>query len=81
MLDENVKRSGEVHEYTQEEIHELINCSKDFYYFTKYIYITGERGIEQLNLRKYQTDIIDIIKDNRFSIIMSSRQSGKCVSR
>lgn len=75
----DVKKPGETFEYTQFEIEELDKCKKDFYYFTKYIYVVTESGEELLKLRQYQKEMIDIIKNNRFSVIMSSRQSGKCV--
>ena len=73
-----VKKSGEVYEYTSQEIDELIKCKKDFNYFTKYVYVVTEKGEQQLDLRDYQKEMLEIIKNHRFSIIMSSRQSGKC---
>ena len=33
-----------------------------------------------MKLREYQKDIIDLYTQNRFSILMASRQVGKCSS-
>src|SRR6266403_149032 len=51
------------------------------YFSEKYCKIKREDGsIGQMKLRDYQKDILNLYDNNRFSILMSSRQSGKTVS-
>lgn len=67
---------------TDEELAEYIKCKKSVHYFAqKYCKIKREDGtIGAIKLRDYQKDIISLFDDNRFSILMASRQTGKCVN-
>lgn len=75
-----VRRSGVAFKMTQEEIDEYIKCKVDIHYFANnYCKIKLEDGsVGQMRLRDYQRDILDLYTDNRFSILMASRQVGKC---
>lgn len=66
---------------TDEEYSEYIRCKTDVQYFAnKYCQIKLEDGSTgQLVLRDYQKDILDLYCNNRFSILMASRQIGKCI--
>lgn len=78
----NVKRDGVVHNFTQEEIQEYIKCSKDPSYFTKKYckVIHLDKGLVPFKLYPYQEKMFDHFNDNRFSIVLACRQSGKSIS-
>lgn len=67
---------------TDEELNEYIKCKLSVHYFAqKYCKIKREDGtIGNITLRDYQSDIISLFDENRYSILMASRQIGKCVS-
>lgn len=78
-----LRRPNLLFEYTQEEMMELVKCKNDVNYFANhYAYskspTTG--ALEQITLRDYQENLLHTISDNRFTIIVSARQSGKTVS-
>lgn len=67
---------------TKKERDEWGKCALGINYFAEsYCKIKLENGsIGSMKLRDYQKDIIDLYTKNRFSILMASRQMGKCVS-
>jgi len=67
---------------SEDEFEEYIKCKINIHYFAeKYCQIKREDGsIGPMKLREYQKDIIDLYDRNRFSILMASRQVGKCLS-
>ena len=74
------KKANIVFEYTPEELEEIRRCKADPVYFaSKYAQVMTEEGIQQIKLRDYQEEIIRSFKDNRFNILMASRQIGKTV--
>lgn len=77
-----VRRTGITFAWTDEEIQEWVKCAKDIYYFAeKYCKVKTEEGnITNIKLRDYQYNILDLYTKNRFSILMGSRQIGKCVT-
>jgi len=64
---------------TDDEVQEYFKCKMSCHYFAqKYCQIKREDGtIGPMILRDYQKDIIDLYTQNRFSILMASRQTGK----
>ena len=65
---------------TQEETEEFIKCSEDVIYFAnKYCYAMTDDGIANINLRDYQRDMLRDFQNNRFVIMLASRQIGKCI--
>lgn len=67
-------------EYTAEELEELVKCSRDIVYFAnKYCTVMTDEGIRQIALRDYQEDMLRHFVSNRFSIVLASRQIGKCL--
>jgi len=66
---------------TTEEVNEYTKCKIDIHYFAdKYCHIKREDGtIGPMTLRDYQKDIIDLYSNNKYSILMASRQTGKCL--
>jgi len=67
---------------TEQEFEEYIKCKINIHYFAEnYCHIKREDGtIGQMKLRDYQKDIIDLYTKNPRSILMASRQTGKCNS-
>ena len=77
-----LKRSGVVFRLSAEEQQEYIRCAVDIHYFTeKYCKTKREDGsVGSILLRDYQREILDNFINNRFNILMASRQVGKTVS-
>lgn len=75
-----IRRPNLTFAMTDEELQEYFKCKMSCQYFAqKYCYIKREDGsIGPMTLRDYQKDIIDLYTNNRFSILMASRQVGKC---
>ena len=66
---------------TNEEFEEYIKCKINIHYFAeKYCQIKREDGtVGPMKLRDYQRKIIDLYSKNPRSILMASRQIGKCM--
>lgn len=77
-----VRRSGVTFRMSEDEIQEYIRCKLDIHYFAeKYCKVKTEDGsVNNITLREYQKDILDLFSNNRFSILLASRQVGKCFS-
>lgn len=78
----NIKRDGIVHEYTQHEISEYVKCSNDAAYFAaNYCKIISlDEGLVNFKLYDYQEKMFEHFNENRFSIVLACRQSGKSIS-
>lgn len=73
-----VKKAGEDQPLTPEQAKEWLKCKNDrYYFFENYCYIQGARGRELFKPRQYQKRMIDTSTNNRFTIGLSGRQSGK----
>lgn len=79
---EGVRKKGIKFAMNPEELEEYIKCKLSVYYFAEhYCKIKLEDGtVGQMKLRDYQKDIIKLYTENRYSILMASRQVGKCFS-
>lgn len=77
-----VRRAGITFKLSDYEIQEYIRCKLDIHYFAeKYCKVKTEDGsIQNIKLRDYQKDILDLYTKNRFSILMGSRQIGKTIN-
>ena len=77
-----IKRSGISFRMSAEEQQEYIRCALDIHHFTeKYSKTKREDGsVGPITLRDYQEEMLDSFVNNRFSILMASRQVGKTVS-
>lgn len=75
-----LKKPGESLEFSHDTLQEYIKCMKDPIYFAeKYIQIVHvDKGQIPIKLYEYQKEIIESSFNNRFVIVNSSRQSGKC---
>lgn len=70
-------------EYTQEEIETIMRCKNDVNFFANnFAYTQNPRSgsLELITLRDYQEELLNTINDNRFTVIVASRQCGKTIS-
>lgn len=76
-----LKKKGITFKYSNHEMSEYMKCKVDIHYFAEnYCWIKGERGDPvPLKLRDYQKEILDNFFNNRFNILMASRQVGKTI--
>jgi hypothetical protein len=73
-----VKRPNVDHEYTTEQIEELIKCKNDFFYFCRYVKIVHpDFGKIEFVPRDYQVEFTNIILNNNRAISKQPRQCGK----
>lgn len=77
-----LRNSGVKFKMSEWEKNEYIRCALDIHYFSqKYCYVKGDDGQPTIiELRDYQKEILDNFSNNRFNILMASRQVGKCFS-
>ena len=76
-----LKKGNIVFEYTDEEIAELARCAADIVYFAeKYAVVMTDNGIQKVKLRDYQIEMLRNFQDERFNIVLASRQMGKTVT-
>ena len=78
----SVKRDGVETEFTKEEVSEYYRCMHDPAYFARtYIKIISlDEGLVPFDLYPYQEKMFKHFNDNRFSIVLACRQSGKSIS-
>ena len=78
----NVKRDGATTQYTQYEVDEYIKCRDNPAYFArKYCKVIHlDKGLVDFDLYPYQEKMFNHFADNRFSIVLACRQSGKSIS-
>jgi hypothetical protein len=78
----NVKRDGVIQDWSQEQINEYAKCMKDPAYFARtYLKVVHlDKGLVPFNLYPYQEEMFKHFNDNRFSIVLACRQSGKSIS-
>lgn len=76
-----VRRAGLVWAWTDEELEHFARCAFDIHYFANHFCkIKSEDGqIRQMTVRDYQVEVLNAYTKNRFTINMSSRQTGKTV--
>lgn len=77
-----VKRDGIVTQWTEHQVVEYSRCMKDPVYFAKKYakVISLDRGLVSFDLYSYQEKMFKHFNDNRFSIVLACRQSGKSIS-
>lgn len=78
--DPNQRKPGIPYSYTREEIIELKKCASDIVYFgDKYCKLFTEEGYVNVKLRDYQQGILKGLSEHNRSILLASRQIGKCL--
>jgi hypothetical protein len=77
-----VKRAGIEQQYTEEEFKEYLKCSKEPVHFIEnYCQIISlDEGLVKFKLRGYQGNLIEHYNENRFNVVLASRQSGKSIT-
>ena len=77
-----VKKDGVTHNFTKEEITEYQKCMIDPAYFacTYAKIINLDKGLVPFELYPYQEEMFKHFNDNRFSVVLACRQSGKSIS-
>lgn len=77
-----LKKAGVQIEWTQEMRDEWERCQHDPIYFTQqYIKIINlNDGLVNFRPYEYQKQIIQTVHDERFTIVLTGRQSGKCLT-
>lgn len=74
-----VKKPQQDEPLTEEQAEEWLKCALDKYYWMEnYVYIQGDNGKQLFNPREYQKRVINNSEENRFTINLLGRQSGKC---
>jgi len=78
----NIKRDGIEQNFTTDEVREYAKCMKDPCYFArKYVKVISlDQGLVPFDLYPYQEKMFKHFANNRFSIILACRQSGKSIS-
>ena len=77
-----VKRDGIEQSFTEKEVTEYAKCMTDPSYFIEnYMRITHpDRGVVPFKPYPYQRKMFQHFNDNRFSVVLACRQSGKSIS-
>ena len=77
-----VKRDGVQQKFTEQEISEYLRCMKDPSYFARtYVKVISlDKGLVPFQPYPYQDRMFRHFNDNRFSIVLACRQSGKSIS-
>ncbi len=78
----NVKRDGVLQQWTPELLQEYKKCMEDPIYFAEnYVKVISlDKGLVPFHLYPYQKEMFGHFNENRFSIILACRQSGKSIS-
>lgn len=76
-----LKDANQVMEYTAEQVLEIQKCMNDPVHFAeKYCHIQHPvKGSVPVELYPYQKRMLYNFRDNRNTIVLSARQTGKCV--
>jgi hypothetical protein len=74
-----IKKAGIQHEFSHEQIKELIKCSEDVVYFVKNYckIITLDKGLQNFDPYPYQIRMLKAFEENRFVVNLLPRQMGK----
>ena len=77
-----VKKDGVIQQWTNAEVQEYAKCMHNPAYFAKTYckIISLDRGLVPFKLYEYQEEMFKSFNENRFSIVLACRQSGKSIS-
>ena len=78
----NVKRTGVQAEWTEEQILEYQKCMENpIHFIENYVKIISlDEGLINFKLYDYQRELIEHFDENRFSVVLACRQSGKSIT-
>jgi hypothetical protein len=75
------KNSNIIFQMKKEELEEWKKCSEDVVYFANnYCYVMTDEGYNKIKLRPYQEKILKDFQNEKFNILLASRQIGKTIS-
>jgi hypothetical protein len=78
--DLGVIKPGITRNLTEAQLLEIARCQHDIKYFANHYYkVVSDAGEHVINLREFQERLLDHFVGNRHKVVMSGRQSGKCV--
>jgi len=76
----NYRRGNIVFEYTDEEMQHIKRCATDILYFAEnFATVMTDKGLQRIELRDYQKDMLVNFVNNRFNVCLASRQIGKTI--
>lgn len=78
----NLKPVGHQHDFTEEQVKEILKCQEDpIYFIENYCQIISlDSGLVPFKLYDCQKTKVDVIMNNRKVILMEGRQQGKTVT-
>ena len=79
MGNKNLPTSKAEFEWTPKMVADLKKCGKNLLYFAENFFtiVNLDRGREKITLFKCQKKVLRALRDNRFNIVLASRQVGK----
>lgn len=82
IMPNQIKRPFQETEYTPDSVQDLGRCMKDpIYFIEKFVKVQHPtKGTVPMILYDYQKEMIDAIHNHKDTIILASRQLGKCVT-
>ena len=77
----NIPKQGAVHEYSPAQLRDLKKCKKNILYFAENFFhiIDLDKGKQKIALFPFQRKVLRQLRDNRFNIVLASRQVGKAL--
>lgn len=76
----NLRRGNIVFNYTPHEIKEIKRCATDIVYFANtYCTVMTDHGLQTIQLRGYQEEMLRQFQKERFNCCLASRQIGKTI--
>lgn len=78
----NLKSIGYQHQFSPEEIQEIIKCQNDPIYFIEHYchIVTLDHGLQLFKLYDCQKRKVEVILNNRKVVLMEGRQQGKTIT-
>ena len=80
--DVKLKRANQTIDWTPELLQEYVKCSEEpIYFIENYIKIINvNNGLQRFELYEYQKDMLRSFHENRNTIVLAARQSGKSIT-
>ena len=78
---QNIRTAGQQVELSYAQLEDFVRCKEDPHYFINNFckVVHPKLGVQPFKLRPYQTEMIDAYHKNRYTIVLSARQTGKSV--
>jgi hypothetical protein len=76
----NLRKGNIVFNYSPHEIKEIKKCATDIVYFANtYCTVMTDHGLQTIQLRPYQEEMLRQFQKERFNVCLASRQIGKTI--